>query len=148
MNSEFYIIWNLTETLYQIRVFISVNLFFSVTNKRHNRHPSSQRKRTSNIRVKVTKNSSTKNNVNKKRGAEISNTKETSSKQETEPIKNDVEEFHEVDDLEHFTIQKKECQKISSSKWGKIRVATIAIAILKNEEGYKMLTKSKVVKVS
>ena len=120
-----------------------VNFFFSVTNKRHNRHPSSQRKRTANIRVKVTKNISTKNIANKKRGVEISSTKETSVKQETEPIKNDVEEFHEVDDLEHFTIQKKECQKISSSKWGKIR-----IAILKNEEGYKMLTQSTVGKVS
>ena len=61
-------------------------------------------------------------------------------KQATAQGKKDVvdeEEFPVFDDLEHFTIQKKDCQKINSSKWGKIR-----IAILKNEEGYKMLTQS------
>ena len=73
-------------------------------------------------------------------------TKETTVKQVTAQGKKDVvdeEEFPVFDDLEHFTIQKKDCQKINSSKWGKIR-----IAILKNEEGYKMLTQSTVKKVS
>ena len=94
--------------------------------------------------MKVTKNS-TKNDLNKKRGTE-SSTKETAVTKQASHGKKDVgkeEEFPVFDDLEHFTIQKKECQKISSSKWGKIR-----IAILKNEEGYKMLTQSTMKKVS
>ena len=112
--------------------------------KKSNRHTSSRRKTAANIRVKVTKNS-TKNDLNKKRGNEGSTKENAVTKQATHG-KKDVgkeEEFPVFDDLEHFTIQKKECQKISSSKWGKIR-----IAISKNEEGYKMLTQSTVKKVS
>ena len=89
----------------------------------------------------MTKNSS-KNNLNKKRGVVEGPTKETTVKQLAKKDVTEEEEFPVFDDLEHFTIQKKECQKISSSKWGKIR-----IAILKNEEGYKMLTQSTMKKV-
>ena len=70
-----------------------------------------------------------------KKRTDVSNAIKESSKQSDS---NNVEDNEfPMDDLEHFTIQKKPCQKISSSKWTKIR-----IAISKKNLGYKKLVQS------
>ena len=79
--------------------------------------------------MNITKNSS--KNVTKKR-TDITNATKESSKQ---PDSSTTEENEfPLDDLEHFTIQKKPCQKAGSSKWTKI-----LIAISKKNLGYKKL---------
>ena len=76
----------------------------------------------------------TSKNVTKKR-TDVGNAIKESSKQ-LDSNKTEENEFP-MDDLEHFTIQKKPCQKINSSKWTKIR-----IAISKKNLAYKRLVQS------
>ena len=105
---------------------------FSATKKKSKAHTSSRRKSGANIRVNITKSSS--KNVTKKR-TEVTNVIKEPSKQPDSNMT--LENEFPIDDLEHFTIQKKPCQKISSSKWIKIR-----IAISKKNLGYRKLIQS------